>query len=230
MNFSKLGLIVGAMVGMAGCLQLSVNEPNASDSQAVSFDLTPAFSSFESNVPASVRAAVPSFAAVCANPNEWSTYQTLGLPNSYQLPVESTTTNFDFSSALADTSVVDVSYSVLVNGLSIDNPNNEFGFVTSIEVDMVGSDAAHYPPIVLAQYTAPDAGVSSELNVSVVMPSSQILSYLKAGQVTLTVKLVSSPITLAQACALVPADGGTPTLNSNVNMSVAVSATATKSL
>lgn len=233
MNFNKtrtggfLAVIIGT-VAMVGCVSASVNEPSACDSKSVSFPLAQTIGGLTSQLPSQVQALAPQgLSEICnATSTQVAMLQAAGLPSTYQLAPQTTSTTFDFSDDISKIDSVAKNLNVQITQLLLDNTNNEFGFVSSVEVDMQGADAAAYPSVKLASYTAPEAGTISELNVDVALKGDQIIKYLSAGQVQLTITLNSNPVNLTEVCALV----NQANLDTTAHMCVAVSGDFSKSL
>jgi hypothetical protein len=196
-------IFAGLLMGV-GCVSVSVSEPSLCDSQPVSFP-----------EPADL-------SAVCSN----STVLTATGTSAHTLPPQSATTTFDFSSDLSKIDNVVNDLTLQVNQLVLDNTGNNFGFVKFVEVDIQGADQAKFPDIVLATYTAPTAGVGSELNFVVNSDTNRILTYLEGGQVLLTITLTSDALTLSQACGYFSAGD----LSSNVHLCVDVGGKFSKKL
>lgn len=196
-------VIFTGLLACVGCVNVSVSEPSVCDSQAVSFP-----------EPADL-------SAVCANATVLAATGT----SAYTLPPQSATTTFNFSDDLSKIDKVVNDLTLQVNQLSLDNTGNDFGFVSSVEVDMQGTDTANFPSIVLATYTVPTTGVGSELNFVVNADSNTLLSYLQAGQVQMTITLNSGPLTVAQACSAL--DQG---LSSDVHLCVSTTGKFSKHL
>lgn len=212
------GVVIALLAMLAGCASVNVSEPSACKTQSVSF---PVASSVDSQFPAAVQAQ--GVAAFCQlTPAQQAAF---GAPSSYTIPAQSTTSKFDFSDAVSKVDSVATNLDVAVNQLLLDNLQGDFNFVSSMEVDVQGTDTTNFPKVVLATYVAP-ANASTEINFNVVLPADELLAYLKSGQVVLTFTLGSSTITLAQACAL--AEEGT--LNDNAHVCVSVSGTVSKGL
>lgn len=204
-NFKTgIGALALTLFGIAACVNVDVSEPSVCDSQSVSF------------------AEPADLTAVCQN----TAVLTATGSTAYTLPPQSTTTTFDFSNDLSKIDSVVSNLTLQVNQLALDNPGNDFSFVSSVEVDMQGTDATTFPSMVLATYTAPVAGVGSELDFVVNPDTNLILNYLKSGQVQLTITLNSVPLTLSQACGYFNAGS----LSSNVHMCVGVSGKFSKKL
>jgi hypothetical protein len=195
---------------LSGCISAQISEPSACDSKSVFFYLSDALSEVQSQLPSG-----ETISGLCA-------VNASAVTGSFQLPPLSTSTDFDFSSDLKKIDDVANSLTVQVNQLMLDNVNNEFGFVFSVEVDMQGQGL---PSVVLATYTASKT-MSSELNVDVKLNADKVLSYLEAGSVTLSVTLNSKPVTLTQLCRL----ASMQSLGSAAHMCIAASGSVSKSL
>lgn len=197
-------VIFTGLLACVGCVNVSISEPSICGSQAVSFP-----------EPADL-------SAVCANATVLAATGT----SAYTLPPQSATTTFNFSDDLSKIDKVVNDLTLQVNQLLLDNAGNDLGFVSSVEVDMQGTDQVQFPEIVLATYTAPTAGVGSELNFVVNPDTNKVLSYLQGGQVQLTITLNSQPLTFSQACGFF----STGSLSSNVHLCVATSGKFSKHL
>ena len=197
-------LIFTGLLACVGCISVDVSIPSLCDSQAVSFP-----------EPADLSTA-------CA----LATASGIGGSASYSLPPLTTTTTFDYSNDLNKIEKVAANLAVQVNQLSLDNTNNDFSFVHFIEVDIQGANQVAFPTVVLATYTAPTAGVGSELDFVVNPDTNLLLNYLKSGQVLLTLTLNSNPVMVAQVCSLFK-QGNLP---STVHMCVSASGSFSKKL
>jgi hypothetical protein len=193
---------IGAMtcVVAIGCVQATLSDNSVCNTQPVSFPLP--------SLPAAPTGAL------C-----------LSLPD-VSFPPLTTTTTVDFSSDLAkvDDSGIVSQLSVVINQLLIDNPHGELNWVQSVQV-MASTDTL--PSALLATYTKPDAGASSELNVVVQMPTATVLQYLESGKVLLTITLNADTVS---ACAAQELATMGSSLNSNVEVCVAASLSINKQL
>jgi hypothetical protein len=210
MKLNKLNFgICIALLAATGCVNVTVDEPSACSNQNVSFPLASAVSAF----------APPS---LCNSPSVATSTAT------FQIPPQSTTTTFDFSSELNGISNAADNLSVLITQLVMSNPNKEFFFASSIEVDIAGqnSNSGSYPQVELAMFTVGDAGAPSSFAFTPTLPTATVLSYLESGPVTLTITLNSSPITLAQACTI----SNDTTASTMVNVCVNASGSFSKKL
>jgi hypothetical protein len=147
----------------------------------------------------------------------------VSVSGSYQVPPLTESISEDFSGDISQISKVSSNLSVAITQLTMTNPNNEFGFVSSVEVDIVGADTSTYPQVMLAT-AAMGTAPGSMITVKPSLPVSEVLSYLSAGEVTLTVTLTFPPLTMTEACAL----GNLPAFTTMLDMSVHVSDTFQK--
>jgi hypothetical protein len=197
-NISLFALL--GVFACVGCVSVDVQESSVCDSKNISFPL-------------------PSdLTVLCANTTATGS-------SAYTLPPQSTTTTFDFSNDLSNVKDVASDLTLKINQLLLDNAGGDLSFVSSVEVDMQGSDTTSFPTFVFATYTAPTTGPGSELNFVVNADTNKITSYLEGGQVQLTITLNSNPMTLSKACNIL-GNG----ISSNVYMCVAVQGSFSRKL
>lgn len=207
MKLNKLNFgICIALLAATGCVNVNVDESSACSNQNVSFALASAVSAF----------APP---ALCNSPSVAASTAT------FQIPPQSAMTTFDFSSELNGISNAADNLSVLITQLVMSNPNKEFFFVSSIQVDIAGAPGS-YPQVELAMFTVDDFVAPSSFAFTPTLPTATVLSYLESGPVTLTITLNSSPITLAQACTI----SNDTTASTMVNVCVNASGSFSKNL
>jgi hypothetical protein len=197
-----IGLSVVAFL-VGACVSAQVDEPSLCDTKSVSWNIPtlPPIPSQDEGVDCS------------------SFYATV--------PSTSTSTTFDFSDAVSKIDSVANSLSVVVNQLMIDNTNNDFSWVEAVNVSVSRNNVPNDTPVPLANYTMPDAGAGSELNIDVVMPSSEVLQYLSSGPLTLTVSLVGG--NNVSACEVEQLASMT-SIDSTVHMCLSASGSFSKSL
>jgi hypothetical protein len=211
-----------------GCLTATVTEPSGCDTQTISFPINQSYAALEQQIPSQAMQYLPDgLTTLCsADASQVPPQAAALLPASWQLPPQSTTQSFDFSKTLSDVKDVAKQLNVDITQLSLTNPNNELSFVSSVEVFIQSGDDDAGNGQLLASYTAPDAGVPSQVNVQVRLPADQVLSLLEAGPVTLSFILNSNPVTLNNVCQLLNAGY----LNSAATMCVSASGTFSHSL
>lgn len=205
-------------VAAAGCITATVTEPAACDSKSVSFDLSDALASAESQLPPG--AAGANLSQLCATGGAPSVEVQAATETTYQLPPLTTSTDFDFSGDLSKIDDVAKSVQMSVTKLMLDNTSGVLDFVSHIEVDMQTNSM---PVVVLATYDA-TSGTSTDLNVQVKASSDVILSYLESGDTTLTVTLDSKPVDLSEVCVLATM----PSLSTHADMCIKASGTFSK--
>jgi hypothetical protein len=207
-----------------GCsASVTVNEP-ACDSQPVVFPLSQV-------LPAEVSAiltATGGLSSLCnqlatLSPVELQALNAVGISPTapYPLPAFSASQTFDFSSELKDIEDVSKNLSVVVKQLSLTNTGdagNPLSIVESVNITIVG------PNVLLATYTAPTTGTPESINLTDLLTSDQILSYLQAGPVTLRFDVTPNTVTLDQVCAL------NGSINTTAEICVSATDTYTKSL
>lgn len=216
---NKISMITLSLAALAAtaCVNVSVSEPSACVSQAFSYDLSYALSGFADQVPTGT-----TLTGLCADQSS----APAGL--SFLMPQLSTSATFDFSGALHDINKVSNSFNIAITQLSLANTNDEFSFVNTVNVNITGAPSTN-PTVdsqVLATYSAPDAGPSTELNFTVSLPPANVQSLLQAGPVVVQAVLNNNPVSLATVCGLV-ADG---TLSTNLNMCVSADGNYKKTL
>jgi len=198
----SFGLLAAAVA--VNCVSATLSDSSVCDSQPVSF-----------SEPDGVSTACQ---ALSGDP-------TLGA-SSFTAPPVSTSTTFDFSGALSDVNKAVSSLSVQVTQLMLENPNHQFDSVSSVEIDISGSDTVKYPSVELAHYTAPSTGVGNMMDFTLDMPNASLVSYLEGGQVSLNITVDNNTMTLNQACSAL--NGGS--VSTDIHMCLAVSADYKKSL
>jgi hypothetical protein len=220
MKINKISIITLSLAALAAtaCVNVSVSEPSACVSQAFSYDLSYALAGFADQVPTGT-----TLTGLCAGQFP---AQAAGL--FFLMPQLSTSATFDFSGALHDINKVSNSFNIAITQLSLANTNDEFSFVNFVDVNITGAPSTN-PTVdsqLLATYSAPDAGPSTELNFTVSLPPANVQSLLQAGPVVVQAVLNNNPVSLATVCALV-ADG---TLSTNLNMCVSADGNYKKTL
>jgi hypothetical protein len=195
--------VVAGLLACVGCISATVSDSDVCSSKTVSF-----------TEPTDVSTVCQSTDLVGAAGNA-----------SYTLPAQSTTLTEDLSDDLSKIDDVVNDLTLQVNQLALDNAG-QLSFVSSIEIDIQGNDTTKFPLVKLAHYTSPTTGVGSMIDFTLDMPSQAVLQYLTAGPVQLTITMMSAPSTVAQACNAF----NQGSLNTNLNLCVAVSGSFSKKL
>ena len=196
----KSMFIWGALVAacIISCVSATVTEPSACDTHAFSWTIP--------NLP-----AVPS-----------------GVSGTATIPPVSTSTTVNFSDVLSKVSNVASNVQVGINTLTIDNTNGDLSWVTSLEVDMTGSDPT-MPQQQLALYTS-SGSEAAQLTPTITASQSDVLRYFQAGQVTLTITLGPGSGTVVDAATVTTLAGMSGTIGTNLNTCMSLSGHFNKSL
>lgn len=202
------GILMGMLAAViaVGCASVTVKEP-ACDSKSVSFDVSDAMAQAESQLPSGA-----TINSVCADGGASSS-------NTIQLPLLTTTIDFDFSGDLGKVGDVAKEVQVSVTKLTLDI-SNVVAFVSHVEVDVQGTDTSAYPQVVLAIW---DPGVS--LDAQIKMASPTLFSYLNSGAVTLTFTMTTLPVNMGQLCSMAAMSS---VVSSSADMCVEASGTFSK--
>ncbi len=199
---NKLICIAAIVFAMVGCVSGTVNAP-ASATHQLSIPLPPAVVEALDAIPTG---KVPSNASI-------------DVPALSAPPVSE-----DFSSELSKISDVADSLQVEITSLTLSN-DGDLSWVPGLTVSIEGATAA-FPKTTLATYTSTgDPG--STLTVNVVMAGDQVLAYLEAGAVSLTVELAPAK---ADASTIKMMQGLHGSLNTTLGLSIVTSGSASKSL
>jgi len=193
-SFSVLGFLV------LSCATATVTEPDACDSQAISFPL-------------------PSLPAL---PSQVQSGQT------FTVPPFSKATSFDFSETLNKISDISSDITVGLNQLTLDNSSGELSWVDSVSVSMESNTLPSIPLANWQVSSTP--GTQVNLLSSVQATPAQMLSYFESGPVTLTITLGSSSGTEVNASTLELLQSLKGQLSTNLSVCVTDSATVSKSL
>jgi len=184
------------------CATVTVTEPNACDSQSISFPLP----------------TLPTLPAEA---------QSVLAGQSFTIPPVSKTTSFDFSGTLSKISDISSSVSAGIDQLNLDNSDGEFSWLDNISVSM---QSTTLPSIPLATYQAVSPGAQLNLLSSLEATPDQVLSYFKSGPVTLTITLGSATGTVVNGSTVELLQRLNGQLSTNLSVCVSASASVSKSL
>jgi hypothetical protein len=162
----KTTLVSIAALTTVACITATIADNSVCDTQSVSF-------------------AVPTLPTLPAN---------IGCEDvpAVSIPTFSTTTTVDFSKDLAkvDDAGIVSALTISINKLVLDNSAGDLDWVKSIFVQI---QSGSLPTTELASYTSTGVAVS-DINVSVVMPASELITYLKTGPANLTILLSADTV------------------------------------
>jgi hypothetical protein len=207
-------MMLCACVSLTACLTATVKEPAACYDKAISFDLSGALASAESQLPSG--AAGTALSQLCTTGGAPSEVVELATETTYQLPPITTSTTYDFSSDLSKIGDVAKQLTIDLTQLMLSNTNGQLDFVSQVEVSISGMTLPSAP---LATFT-----LGNSLDAHIQMGSDTLLSYLQSGPITLTITLDSNPVDLSEVCKLV----GMSDLSSDATMCVSISGTFSK--